>query len=104
MMTVTHDLLEIIRKVLSSLGEPAMEAFFWELNSQNISVNPEEFDLRKFEQALKKVFGDGSKIFLDEIYAQLSYKYCSQNQRDEIDKKTDPTERILMILSSRVST
>ena len=102
-MTVAQDLVAITRNVLSSLGEPAMQALFWELNSQGISTNPEEFDIIKFEQVLKKIFGDGSKLFMDAIYIQLSNKHYSQGKYKEIDDGSDAINKILKILSLNIS-
>ena len=106
-VTVIGDLATITGKVLSSLGEPTMQALFWELSSQGVTTNPEEFDIRKFDEEMKKIFGDGANVFMEEIYSQfkrnLEQKFGDQggiSMSDEDDLQ--PVEKIQKILSLRI--
>lgn len=107
-MTVTRDLAEITGKVLSSLGEPTMQALFWELSKQGVTTNPEEFDIRKFDTEMKRIFGDGANVFMEEIYAQFKARVETQYGQDTVFssrevENLEPVERILKILSIKVS-
>ncbi|MGI0014538.1 MAG: hypothetical protein ACREBU_14020 [Nitrososphaera sp.] len=109
MMAVIKDLQTITTNVLSSLGEPTMQALYWELSTQGVSTNPEEFDIKKFDHEMKKIFGDGANVFMDEIYARFKEKaereYVDKKQIDEINDESLPAiEKILKILSLKVST
>lgn len=106
-MTVIGDLATITGKVLSSLGEPTMQALFWELSSQGVTTNPEEFDILKFDEELKKIFGDGANVFMEEIYSQFKRKFEQQigdqggvSISDE--ENLQPVEKIQRILSLKV--
>lgn len=107
-VTVIGDLANITGKVLSSLGEPTMHALFWELNSQGVTTNPEEFDIRKFDEEMKKIFGDGANVFMEEIYSQFRGMYEQQygDQGSVLASDEDnlaPVEKIQKILSIRVT-
>jgi hypothetical protein len=102
-------LAEITSRVLSSLGEPTMQALFWELSSQGVTTNPEEFDIRKFEIELKKIFGDGSNVFMEEIYRQFKEQAEGQTRNKELIVEIDnaeiaPIDRIQRILALKVMT
>jgi hypothetical protein len=107
-VTVIGDLATITGKVLSSLGEPTMQALFWELGRQGVTTNPEEFDIRKFDDEMKKIFGDGANVFMEEIYSQFRGKfeqrYGAQGlvQTDD-DDRLQPVEKIQRILAIRVT-
>ena len=106
-MTVAKELAEITSRVLSSLGEPTMQALFWELGSQGVTTNPEEFDIRKFEMELRKIFGDGANVFMEEIYRQFrgQVELHSRHQEHlvEIDNaEIAPIDRIQRILALKV--
>jgi hypothetical protein len=108
-MTVARELAEITSRVLSSLGEPTMQALFWELSSQGVTTNPEEFDIRKFEIELKKIFGDGSNVFMEEIYRQFKEQAEGQTRNKELIVEIDnaeiaPIDRIQRILALKVMT
>jgi hypothetical protein len=63
-----------------------MQALFWELSNQGVNTtNPEEFDIRKFDEELKKIFGDGADVFMEEIYLQF---------RGRIEQQYGPLERV----------
>lgn len=106
-VTVVGDLATITGKVLSSLGEPTMQALFWELSNQGVTTNPEEFDIRKFDEEMKKIFGDGANVFMEEIYAQfrqqIERRYGGSGQF-AITEERDlaPVERIQKILELRI--
>ncbi len=107
-MAVIKDLQAITTKVLSSLGEPTMQALYWELSTQGVSTNPEEFDIKKFDHEMKKIFGDGANVFMEEIYARFKEhaekEYMDKKQIDEIiDNNLPPIDRILKILSLKVT-
>ena len=106
-VTVIGDLATITGKVLSSLGEPTMHALFWELNSQGVTTNPEEFDIRKFDEEMKKIFGDGANVFMEEIYSQFKsvyeQRYGDQGAILASDEDLAPVEKIQKILSIRVT-
>ena len=107
-VTVIGDLATITGKVLSSLGEPTMQALFWELGRQGVTTNPEEFDIRKFDEEMKKIFGDGANVFMEEIYFQFRGKfeqrYGTQGLGPTgVDDRLPPVEKIQRILSIRVS-
>lgn len=108
-MTVIMDLAMITTKVLSSLGEPTMKALFWELGAHGVSVNTEEFDIRKFDLEMKKIFGDGANVFMEEIYTQFK-GHIKEHHGDaaSIDEASDesstPIEKIERILSLKVLT
>jgi hypothetical protein len=107
-VTVIGDLATITGKVLSSLGEPTMHALFWELNSQGVTTNPEEFDIRKFDDEMKKIFGDGANVFMEEIYSQFrgvyEKRYGEQGTALTDDEENlAPVEKIQKILSIRVT-
>jgi|GEM_PF-2999734 hypothetical protein len=107
-VTVIGDLATITGKVLSSLGEPTMHALFWELNSQGVTTNPEEFDIRKFDEEMKKIFGDGANVFMEEIFSQFRVMY-EQRYGDQgpvlasDEENLAPVEKIQKILSIRVT-
>lgn len=107
-MTVIGDLATITGRVLSSLGEPTMQALFWELGRQGVTTNPEEFDIRKFDEEMKRIFGDGANVFMEEIYFQFRGKfeerYGAQGlvSADDNDR-LQPVEKIQRILSIRVT-
>ena len=85
-VTAIADLAAITGKVLSSLGESTMQALFWELSNQGVNTtNPEEFDIRKFDEELKKILGDGANVFMEEIYSQF---------RGRIEQQYGPLERV----------
>lgn len=107
-MTVIGDLATITKRVLSSLGEPTMQALFWELGRQGVTTSPEEFDIRKFDDELKKIFGDGANVFMEEIYSQFRDRFEQQYGAQGLvlaEKETDlqPIEKIQRVLSIRVS-
>lgn len=104
-----RDLAEITNRVLSSLGEPTMQALFWELSSQGVATNPEEFDIKKFESELRKIFGDGANVFMEEIYRQFRETVEGhprhQEHLVEIDNaQIAPIDRIQRILALKVMT
>ncbi|HEY7733422.1 MAG TPA: hypothetical protein VIB07_01380 [Nitrososphaera sp.] len=106
---MARELAEITSRVLSSLGEPTMQALFWELSSQGVTTNPEEFDIRKFEIELKKIFGDGSNVFMEEIYRQFKEQAEGQTRNKELIVEIDnaeiaPIDRIQRILALKVMT
>ena len=108
-MTVVRDLAEITSKVLSSLGEPTMQALFWELSSQGVATNPEEFDIKKFDSELRKIFGDGANVFMEEIYRQFRETVEGQARHQEHLVEIDnaqiaPIDRIQRILALKVMT
>ncbi|HEX2013609.1 MAG TPA: hypothetical protein VLA68_00135, partial [Nitrososphaera sp.] len=103
MVAVIKDLAMITGKVLSSLGEPTMQALFWELSTQGVATNPEEFDIKKFDQEMKKIFGDGADVFMEEIYSQfkehMERQYGEEGNIAEIDDQNLPAiEKIQRIL------
>ena len=107
-VTVIGDLATITKRVLSSLGEPTMQALFWELGRQGVTTSPEEFDIRKFDDELKKIFGDGANVFMEEIYSQFRTRFEQQYGAQGLvlaEKETDlqPIEKIQRVLSIRVS-
>jgi hypothetical protein len=86
-----------------------MQALFWELSSQGVTTNPEEFDIRKFEIELKKIFGDGSNVFMEEIYRQFKEQAEGQTRNKELIVEIDnaeiaPIDRIQRILALKVMT
>jgi len=86
-----------------------MQALFWELSTQGVTTNPEEFDIRKFDQELKKIFGDGANVFMDEIYIQfkehVERQHVDLKQIAELDDDSlAPIDKILRILSLKVTT
>ena len=106
-VTVNGDLAAITGKVLSSLGEPTMQALFWELSSQGVTTNPEEFDIRKFDAEMKKNFGDGANVFMEEIYSQFKgqfeQRYGEHGNLPTSDEENLPAvEKIQRILSLKV--
>ncbi|HJS82275.1 MAG TPA: hypothetical protein VJ742_05510 [Nitrososphaera sp.] len=106
-VTVNGDLAAITGKVLSSLGEPTMQALFWELSSQGVTTNPEEFDIRKFDAEMKKIFGDGANVFMEEIYSQFKgqfeQRYGEHGNLPTSDEENLPAvEKIQRILSLKV--
>jgi hypothetical protein len=108
-MTVVRDLAEITSRVLSSLGEPTMQALFWELSSQGVATNPEEFDIRKFDGELRKIFGDGANVFMEEIYSQFRETVEGQTRHQEHLAEIDnaeiaPIDRIQRLLALKVMT
>jgi hypothetical protein len=108
-MTVVRDLAEITSRVLSSLGEPTMQALFWELGSQGVSTSPEDFDIRKFDIELRKIFGDGANVFMEEIYRQFREQVEGETRNKdhlvEIDNaEIPPIDRIQRILALKVMT
>lgn len=108
-MTVVRELAEITSRVLSSLGEPTMQALFWELSSQGVATNPEEFDIKKFDIELRKIFGDGANVFMEEIYSQFREQVEGQTRNKELMVEIDnaeiaPIDRIQRILALKVMT
>lgn len=106
-MTVLADLAAITGKVLSSLGELTMQALFWELSRQGVTTNPDEFDIRRFDEEMKKIFGDGANVFMGEIYMQfkeaVERKYGGQGVLAQAELASlEPVERIQKILSMKV--
>jgi hypothetical protein len=84
-----------------------MQALFWELSRQGVTTSPEEFDIRKFDEGLKKIFGDGANVFMEEIYSEFRGKIEEQSVgRVEIaienEENLEPVEKILKVLSLRV--
>ncbi len=84
-----------------------MQALFWELSRQGVSTSPEEFDIRKFDEELKKIFGDGANVFMEEIYSEFKGRMQEQTVgRVEItidnEENLEPVEKILKVLSLRV--
>jgi hypothetical protein len=107
-VTVIEELSTITNKVLSSLGEPTMQALFWELGRQGVATNPEEFDIRKFDQELRKIFGDGANVFMEEIYSQFRGRFEQQYGEQGLVPLGDepvlpPIEKIQRILSIRIT-
>lgn len=106
-MTILGDLATITGKVLSSLGEPTMQALFWELSRQGVTTNPDEFDIRKFDEEMRKIFGDGANVFLEEICSQLAKKVEQDYGKQAMvsighERNLGPVERIQRILSLKV--
>ena len=106
---MSGDLAAITVKVLSSLGEPTMQALFWELSRQGVTTSPEEFDIGKFHEEMKKIFGDGANVFMEEIYSQfrenVERRYGEQARITISDSEDlEPVERIQRILSLKVIT
>ncbi|HKU49540.1 MAG TPA: hypothetical protein VJP79_06295 [Nitrososphaera sp.] len=104
-MTASEDLAAITGKVLSSLGEPTLQALFWELSSQGVSTDPDEFDITRFDEEMKKIFGDGANVFMEEIYSQ--FKGRIEQQYGDLGEVSDdgtvqPVEKIQRILALRV--
>ena len=84
-----------------------MQALFWELSRQGVTTNPDEFDIRRFDEEMKKIFGDGANVFMEEIYVQfkesVERKYGTQGAPAAgDDSMLDPVERIQRILSMKV--
>jgi hypothetical protein len=107
-VTVIGDLATITGKVLSSLGEPTMQALFWELGRQGVTTSPESFDIRKFDAEMKKIFGDGANVFMDEIYSQFKGRFEQQYGGQALalagdEASLSPVEKIQRILSVRVT-
>lgn len=106
-MSVIGDLAVITGKVLSSLGESTMQALFWELSRQGVTTSPEQFDIRKFDEELKKIFGDGANVFMEEIYSQFKGQIQERNAGNleiaiENEGELEPVEKILKVLSLKV--
>ena len=107
-MTVIGDLATITGNVLSSLGEPTMQALFWELGRHGVNTNPEEFDIGKFDEEMKKIFGDGANVFMEEIYSQFRGRFEQRYGEQGLvlsleDGNLQPIEKIQKILSIRVT-
>jgi hypothetical protein len=108
-MDVAKDLATITSRVLSSLGEPTMQALYWELSTQGVTANPEEFDISKFDEGMRKIFGDGANVFMDEIYSQFK-QHVEKQYPDgdkmfaEIDENFPAIMKIQRVLSLKVTT
>lgn len=84
-----------------------MQALFWELSRQGVTTNPDEFDIRRFDEEMKKIFGDGANVFMEEIYMQfkeaVERKYAGQGFLAQAELSSlEPVERIQKILSMKV--
>jgi len=109
-VTVTGDLVAITGKVLSSLGEPTMQALFWELSRQGVTTNPDEFDITRFNEEMKKIFGEGANVFMEEIYSQFKARFVHEYGREaerfsseyDDDANAPPVEKIQRILALKV--
>jgi len=104
-VTASEDLAAITGKVLSSLGDPTLQALFWELSSQGVSTDPQGFDITRFDEEMKKIFGDGANVFMEEIYSQ--FKGRIEQQYGDLGEVSDdgtgqPVEKIQRILALRV--
>lgn len=103
-MTVAAELAAIAESVLSSLGEPTVSALIWELANQGVSTAPGEFDIHKFDEEMRRIFGDGASVFMEEIYAQ--FKSMCQTESDPLfvqdDETLSPIDKIKRILAVRV--
>ncbi len=56
---------------LMSLGEPTMQSLVWHVNN-GAPVGPEEFDIVKFEIALREMVGGGADIILSIVADSLA--------------------------------
>jgi hypothetical protein len=100
-MTVAQDLATVTRNVLSFLGEPTMQALVRELKAVGISLNPDELDIKKIDTELRKIFGDGAEVFMQEIYVQfraLTSEY-GQKPEPEVSENLAAYEKILKLLT-----
>lgn len=81
-------------KALMTLGEPTMQSLVWHANN-GAPVAPEEFDIVKFEIALRDMLGGGADIILSIVADSLAAEL-------EIDTPFEPglsaMERIRQIL------
>ena len=70
-MTLNRILYEATMEVLEGLGEETMQAIIWQLNTRNVNLALELFDLHVFAVELHELLGDGSESILEEIYENI---------------------------------
>lgn len=59
-------------KALSALGEPTMQSIVWHMNNAGVPMSPEDFDVRKFDAALKVLMGEGANIVMDLVAQKMA--------------------------------
>ncbi len=97
---LNHALAGIAKDVLSLLGERAMKGLVSELGLLGISLKPEEFDIIKVDQGLKKIFGSASELFMEQIYVEFKTKLSEEGiNNDEIETKDQNVSAAEMISS-----
>ena len=70
-MTLNRILYEATMEVLEGLGEETMQALIWQLNTRNVNLASDSFDLHVFAVELHELLGDGSESLLAEIYENI---------------------------------
>ena len=70
-MTLNGILYEATMEVLEGLGEETMQALIWQLNTRNVNLALDSFDLHVFAVELHELLGDGSESLLEEIYENI---------------------------------
>ena len=70
-MTLNSILYEATMEVLEGLGEETMKALIWQLNTRNVNLALDSFDLHVFAVELHGLLGDGSESLLEEIYENI---------------------------------
>lgn len=57
---------------LVALGEPTMQSIAWHMDKVGVSVTPENFDVRKFDAALKVLMGEGANVIMDLVAQKMA--------------------------------
>ena len=70
-MTLNRILYEATMEVLEGLGEETMQAIIWQLNTRNVNLALDLFDLHVFAVELHELLGDGAESLLEEIYENI---------------------------------
>lgn len=49
-----------------------MQSIVWHMNNASVSMAPENFDVRKFDAALKVLMGEGGNIVMDLVAQKMA--------------------------------
>ena len=71
------------------LGDRAMKGLVWELGAFGISLKPEEFNITRLDEGLKKIFGSAAELFMEQIYSEFKTQLSEEINIDEIEIKED---------------
>jgi hypothetical protein len=96
-LTVREALRKSVEEALSLLGESTMQSLIWLLDRKGISLTSDTFDIKRFEQVLRELIGDGADVMMEEIYTRFNKK-C--NIDIEPSSNLSALERIQKILES----
>jgi len=102
-------LATITQNVLSMVGDLAMKGLVLELRLAGTALKPEEFDIVKVDEGLKKIFRSASELFMEQIYSEFSSKLSENGIRNHDIKAKEnqdfsAAEKILSLLAVKTPT